>query len=95
MQTRDKGGAASDPSKINRILTRGCYHALPLLEKAGLEAVSGAEAVGLVARHELLHGLEDHTELGANPGGSLSRGRCGVKTSGMEQKERDQRLTRR
>lgn len=41
---------------------RGCDHALPLLEKAGLEAVSGAEAVSLVAGHELLHGLEYHTE---------------------------------
>lgn len=45
-------------------LTRRCYHALPLLEKAGLEAVSGAEAVGLVTGHEFLHGLEYHTELG-------------------------------
>lgn len=46
-----------------KVLTGGCYHALPLLEKAGLEAVTGAEAVGLVAGHELLHGLEYHTEL--------------------------------
>lgn len=46
-----------------KALTGGCYHALPLLEKAGLEAITGAEAVGLVAGHELLHGLEYHTEL--------------------------------
>lgn len=39
------------------------HHPLPFLEEAGLEAVSGAEAVGLVSGHELLHGLQDHTEL--------------------------------
>lgn len=43
-------------------LRGGRYHALPLLEEAGLEAVTGAEAVGLVAGHKLLHGLEYHTE---------------------------------
>ena len=47
-------------------LTGGRYHALPLLEEAGLEAVTGAEAVGLVAGHKLLHGLEYHTELGGD-----------------------------
>lgn len=55
---------ASDPAKSRcKALTGGCYHTLPLLEKAGLEAVTRAEAVGLVAGHELLHGLEYHTEL--------------------------------
>lgn len=39
------------------------HHPLPFLEEAGLEAVPGAEAVGLVSGHELLHGLQDHTEL--------------------------------
>lgn len=66
-------------------LTGGRNHALPLLEKAGLEAVTGAEAVGLVAGHELLHGLEYHTELGTNQrvGGS-SRVRRGTHTNGNE-----------
>lgn len=57
---------ASDPGKNRcrcKALTGGRYHTLPLLEKAGLEAVTRAEAVGLVAGHELLHGLEYHTEL--------------------------------
>lgn len=58
-------GMLSEPGEgRHKALTRRCYHALPLLEKAGLEAVSGAEAVGLVAGHEFLHGLEYHTELG-------------------------------
>lgn len=57
---------ASDPGKSRyrrKALTRGRYHALPLLEKASFEAVARAEAVGLVAGHELLHGLKYHTEL--------------------------------
>lgn len=49
-----------------KALTGRCYHPLPLLEKAGLEAVSGAEAVGLVTGHEFLHGLQYHTELGVD-----------------------------
>ena len=61
-------------------LTGGRYHALPLLEEAGLEAVTGAEAVGLVAGHKLLHGLEYHTELGGRPVGGLSGDRRGVET---------------
>lgn len=40
-----------------------CHHPLPFLEEAGLEAVSGAEAVCLVSGHQLLHGLQNHTEL--------------------------------
>jgi hypothetical protein len=43
-------------------LTGRRHHALPLLEEGGLEAVAGGEGVGLVARHELLHRLEDHAE---------------------------------
>lgn len=39
------------------------HHPLPFLEEAGLEAVSGAEAVGLVSGHQLLHGLQNHTQL--------------------------------
>lgn len=38
-----------------------CYHSLPLLEEAGLQAVSGAQAVGLMPGHQLLHGLQYHT----------------------------------
>lgn len=40
-----------------------CHHPLPFLEEAGLEAVSGAEAVCLVSGHQLLHGLQNHTQL--------------------------------
>lgn len=40
-----------------------CHHPLPFLEETGLEAVSGAEAVGLVSGHQLLHGLQNHAEL--------------------------------
>lgn len=43
--------------------TRWRHHSLPFLEEAGLEAVSGAEAVGLVSGHQLLHGLQNHTQL--------------------------------
>lgn len=39
------------------------HHPLPFLEEAGLEAVSGAEAVCLVSGHQLLHGLQNHTQL--------------------------------
>lgn len=39
------------------------HHPLPFLKEAGLEAVSGAEAVGLVSGHQLLHGLQNHTQL--------------------------------
>lgn len=38
-----------------------CYHSLPLLEEAGFQAVSGAQAVGLMPGHQLLHGLQYHT----------------------------------
>lgn len=65
--------AASGPGKSRyrpKVLTGGCYHTLPLLEKAGLEAVARAEAVGLVAGHELLHGLEYHTQLWGDPEGA-------------------------
>lgn len=40
-----------------------CHHPLPFLEEAGLEAVSGAEAVCLVSGHQLLHGLQNNTQL--------------------------------
>lgn len=40
-----------------------CHHPLPFLEEAGFEAVSGAEAVCLVSGHQLLHGLQNHTQL--------------------------------
>lgn len=42
-------------------VTWRCYHSLPLLEEAGLQAVSGAQAVGLMPGHQLLHGLQYHT----------------------------------
>jgi hypothetical protein len=70
-------GTGSGPDKgkgEGKALTRRCYHALPLLEKAGLEAVAGAEAIGFVAGHKLLHGLEYHTELGADHRRWLVRG---------------------
>ena len=38
-------------------------HSLPLLEEGRLEAVPGAEAVRLVTRHQLLHGLQDDAQL--------------------------------
>lgn len=47
-----------------RGLTWRRHHPLPLLEQAGLEAVAGTEAVGLVPGHQLLHRLQDHAELG-------------------------------
>lgn len=40
----------------------GSHHSLPFLEQACLQTVPGAEAVGLVTRHELLHGLQDDTQ---------------------------------
>lgn len=40
-----------------------CHHPLPFLEEAGLETVSGTEAVCLVSGHQLLHGLQNHTQL--------------------------------
>ena len=46
-----------------RQLTRGRHHALPLLEERRLEAVARTEAVRLVARHQLLHWFQDHTQL--------------------------------
>lgn len=39
------------------------HHPLPLLEEAGLQAVSGTQAVRLVSGHQLLHGLQYHTKL--------------------------------
>lgn len=39
------------------------HHSLPLLEEACLETVPRAEIVGLVPRHEFLHGLQDDTQL--------------------------------
>ena len=39
------------------------HHALPFLEEGGFETVAGVEAIGLVARHQLLHGLQDDTQL--------------------------------
>jgi len=44
-------------------LTRRRHHALPLLKQRSLEAVTWAETVGLVSRHELLHWLQYHTQL--------------------------------
>lgn len=43
--------------------TWGCHHPLPLLEEAGLEAVSGTKVVRLVSRHQFLHWLQNHTQL--------------------------------
>lgn len=40
-----------------------CHHPLPLLEEAGLEAVSGTKVVRLVSRHQFLHWLQNHTQL--------------------------------
>lgn len=86
----------SGPGKSRyKQLTGGCYHALPLLEKAGLEAVSGAEAVGLVAGHELLHGLKYHTELGVDQKVVCQGKRHGTQIKWMGQKQGNQRLTRR
>lgn len=39
------------------------HHALPLLEETGLKTVSGTQTVGLVSGHQLLHRLQDHTQL--------------------------------
>lgn len=92
------GEAASDTGKSRcrcKALTRGCYHALPLLEEAGLETVTGAEAVGLVAGHELLHGLEYHTELGRDQLVACQGTDVEWRPNGMGQKLGDQRLTRR
>ena len=38
-------------------------HLLPLLEERGFEAVPGVERVRLVPGHELLHRLQDDTQL--------------------------------
>lgn len=76
-------------------LTRGCYHALPLLEKAGLEAVAGAEAVGLVAGHELLHGLKYHTELEGDQEVACQEETWSLRPNKLGQKLGGQRLTRR
>ena len=38
-------------------------HLLPLLEERGFEAVPGVERVRLVPGHQLLHGLQDDTQL--------------------------------
>ena len=40
------------------------HHALPFLEERGFETVARVEAIGLVARHQLLHRLQDYTQLG-------------------------------
>lgn len=47
----------------NACFTWRRYHSLPLLEEAGLQAVSGAQTVRLMSGHQLLHGLQDHTKL--------------------------------
>ena len=44
-------------------LTWWGYHSLPFLEQACLETVPRTEVVGLVPWHELLHGLQDDTQL--------------------------------
>lgn len=51
------------PKSVHHSPTWWCHHPLPFLEEAGFEAVSGAEAVRLVSGHELLHGLQNHTQL--------------------------------
>ena len=43
--------------------TWGRDHLLPLLEERGFEAVPGVERVRLVPGHELLHRLQDDTQL--------------------------------
>lgn len=55
-----------------------CHHPLPFLEEAGLEAVSGAETVCLVSGHQLLHGLQNHTQLeeGTKRGSRLEITHC-------------------
>lgn len=55
-----------------------CHHPLPFLEQAGLEAVSGAEAVCLVSGHQLLHWLQNHTQLeeGTKRSGELEITHC-------------------
>lgn len=40
-----------------------CHHPLPLLEEAGLEAISRTKVVCLVSRHQFLHWLQNHTQL--------------------------------
>lgn len=40
-----------------------CHHPLPLLEEAGLEAISRTKVVRLVSGHQFLHWLQNHTQL--------------------------------
>lgn len=49
------------------------HHPLPLLEEAGLEAVSGTEVVRLVSRHQFLHWLQNHTQLVGKARGNVTR----------------------
>ena len=56
---------------------------------------AGAEAVGLVAGHKLLHGLEYHTELGGDQLVACQGTGVKQRPNGMGQKPGDQRLTRR
>ena len=48
---------------IHIVLTRWCNHFLPLLKERCFETISGIERVGLVPRHELLHGFQNDTQL--------------------------------
>lgn len=52
-----------DPQTAGFVFTWRRYHSLPLLEEAGLQAVSGAQTVRLMSGHQLLHGLQYHTKL--------------------------------
>lgn len=49
-----------------------CHHPLPLLEEAGLEAVSGTKVVRLVSRHQFLHWLQNHTQLVGKARGNVT-----------------------
>lgn len=56
-------GHVTGQRQVAAIPTWRCHHPLPLLEEAGLEAVSGTKVVRLVSRHQFLHWLQNHTQL--------------------------------
>lgn len=76
LQLNDSNGdsvlTATGNVEVACVTWRG-YHSLPLLKEAGLQAVSWAQAVGLMSGHQLLHGLQYHTKLYGREGSAVSR----------------------
>jgi len=46
-------------------LTRGCDNTLPLLKQRSLKTVAWTKTIDFVSAHQLLHWLQDHTQLQA------------------------------